>query len=67
MATPTTIADALDVAARNPKSASTDEGRVESHDLESLIAAAKHEAAQSAASKNHFGLRMVKLESPGAG
>ncbi len=67
MATPTTIADALERAALNPKVVSTDEGRVESHDLDQLIAAQRHESAQTAASKNHFGLRIVKLEAPGAG
>jgi len=67
MAIPTTIADALDESARNPKSVSTDKGRVESYDLESLLKAATHEAAQAAASRNHFGLRFVRLESPGAG
>ena len=67
MTTPTTIADALDESARNPKSVSTDKGRVESHDLNDLIAARNHEAATNAAGKNHFGLRFVKLEAPGAG
>ena len=67
MATPTTIADALEQTALNVKSASTDKGRVESHDIKSLLAALQHEAAQTAASRNHFGLRLVKLEAPGAG
>ncbi|NQT12905.1 MAG: hypothetical protein HQ582_09150 [Planctomycetes bacterium] len=67
MATPTTIADALEQAALNPKSASTDKGRVDGHDINSLLAALRHESAQAAASKNHFGLRIVKLEAPGAG
>ena len=67
MATPATIADALEQTSLNPKSASTDKGRVESHDISSLLAALNHEAAQTAASKNHFGLRLIKLEAPGAG
>ena len=67
MTTPTTIADALEQAALNPQVVSTDKGRVESHDLDQLIAAARHESAQIAASKNHFGMRIVKLEAPGAG
>ncbi len=67
MATPTTIADALEQAALNPKSAGTDKGRVESHDIDSLLAALRHKSAQDAASKNHFGLRIVRLEAPGAG
>ncbi len=67
MATPTTIADALEQTALNPRSAGTDKGRVESQDILSLLAVLRHESAQSAAAKNHFGLRIVKLEAPGAG
>ena len=67
MATPTTIADALEQTALNPKSASTDKGRVESHGIKDLLDAIGHESAQTAASRNHFGLRLVKLEAPGAG
>jgi len=67
MATPTTIADALEQTALNPKSASTDKGRVESQDIGSLLEVLRHETAQAAGSTNHFGLRIVKLEAPGAG
>jgi hypothetical protein len=67
MATPTTIADALERAALNPQVVSTDKGRVESHDLDQLLAVQRHESAQTAASKNHFGLRTVRLKAPGAG
>jgi hypothetical protein len=67
MATPTTIADALEQTALNPKSASTDKGRVDSQDIGSLLEALRHESAQTAASKNHFGLSIVRLEAPGAG
>ena len=67
MATPTTVADALEQTALNPKSAGTDKGNVQAHDIGSLLAALRHESAQTAASKNHFGLRIVKLEAPGAG
>ena len=67
MTTPTTIADALERTALNPQIVSTDKGRVESHDIDQLIAAARHESAGTAASRNHFGLRIVKLEAPGAG
>lgn len=67
MATPTTVADALEQTALNPKSAGTDKGRVEAHDIGSLLEALRHESAQAAGSKNHFGLRIVKLEAPGAG
>ncbi len=67
MATPTTIEDALEQTALNPKSASTDKGKVEAHSIGDLLEALGHEAANTAASKNHFGLRMVKLKAPGAG
>ncbi len=67
MATPTTIEDALERAALNPKVVSTDKGRVEAHDIGDLLEALGHESANTAATKNHFGLRMVKIEAPGAG
>ncbi len=67
MATPVTIADAIEQTALNPKSAGTDKGRVESQDIGDLLDAVGRESAQTAASKNHFGLRMVKLIAPGAG
>ncbi len=67
MATPTSLSDALEQTALNPKSAGTDKGNVQAHDIGQLLEALRHESAQSAASKNHFGLRFVKLEAPGAG
>jgi hypothetical protein len=67
MATPTTIADALERTALNPASAGTDKGRVESQSIGDLLDALRHESAQAAASKNHFGLRIVKIDFPGAG
>ncbi|KKM67562.1 hypothetical protein LCGC14_1469840 [marine sediment metagenome] len=67
MATPTTIADAITQTALNPKSASTDKGRIEAHDIGDLLDALRHESAGTAAGKNHFGLRIVKLDFPGAG
>ncbi|MHC4704872.1 MAG: hypothetical protein ACYTFQ_30355, partial [Planctomycetota bacterium] len=63
MATPATIAAALDAAARNPKAVSTDKGKVESHDIGSILAALRQESAATAVGKNHFGLRFVKIES----
>ena len=67
MATPTTIADALEQTALNPKSAGIDKATVTSHGIASLLEALRHESAQASASKNHFGLRIVRLEAPGAG
>ncbi len=67
MATPTSISDAIERTALNPKSASTGKGNVQAHDIGSLLEALRHESAQDAASKNHFGLRIVRLEAPGAG
>jgi hypothetical protein len=67
MATPTTIADAIEQTALNPKSVFTDKAKVDAHDIASLLAARRHEAAATAMGENHFGLRFVKLEAPGAG
>ena len=67
MATPTSISDALEQTALNPKSAGTDKGQVESHDIGQILKALRHESAQAAASKNHLGLRFFRLEAPGAG
>ena len=67
MATPTSISDALEQTALNPKSASTDKGKVESQDIGDLLDVLRHESAQTSASKNHFGLRIVKVDFPGAG
>ena len=67
MALPTTIADALEETALGPKVVSTNQGRVESHDIKDLLAALRHTTAQTAASRNHFGLRIVKMEPPGGG
>lgn len=67
MAAPTTIEDALTQTALNPKAASTDKGKVESHPIGDLLEALRHESAQSAVSKNHFGLSIVRLDFPGAG
>ena len=67
MATPTTIEDALEQAALNPKSVATDKGSVTARNIGDLLQALGHESANTAASKNHFGLRLVKIEAPGAG
>ncbi len=67
MTTPTTIAAALTQTALNPKAVSTDKGKVEAHPIGDLLDALGNEAAATAAGKNHFGLRMVRLDFPGAG
>ena len=67
MATPTTIADALEQAALNPHSAGTGTSWVRGQNLVQLLEVLRHERAQTAVSKNHLGLRMVKLKAPGAG
>ena len=67
MAAPTTIEEAIEQTALNPKAASTDKGKVEAQPIGDLLDAQGRESANAAASKNHFGLRMVKLEAPGAG
>lgn len=67
MATPTTIAAAILRTALNPKVVSTDKSRVESHDIEPLLAAERHEAGVTAATRDHFGVRFTKIIAPRAG
>jgi len=62
-----TIPAAIEENALGPKKASGDSGSVEQHNIADQIEAAKFSGAQSAASKNHLGLRFVQLQPPGAG
>ena len=48
MALPTTIADAIELAAKSPKKTKVDGTEIEEHDLKSLIAADDHTAAKTA-------------------
>ena len=69
MAAPTTIADALEQAALQPKavSFSVSGHTITNRDLKELQDARDRELAQQAASTTGFGLRFRKLIPPGAG
>lgn len=64
----TTIEDAYDAAARGlVKKSSEGDRQVEFYGLEELLKAKQQEAANSAASQPHFGLRFSKIVPPGCG
>lgn len=68
MATPETIADAIDAKARaGVKSASEGDRRFENYSIAELIEAERHAASKAAAAKPHLGLRMTKIVPPGGG
>ena len=58
---------AIDNAATQPKQVSVDGTSVVAQDIDSLIKAADRSASKNAAKRNHFGLRMAKIEPPGGG
>lgn len=64
------ISDKISSTAQGPKRVRTDAGEVESHDLESMIAADKYLAGKSAVastqSNTRRGLRFNKLIPPGS-
>ena len=60
------ITSNLEQAASQPQRVRTDAGEVETHDLESIIAADKYLSAKAAAKTKSRGLRFNKLEPPGA-
>jgi len=62
-----TVREAVEENALGPRKASGDSGSVEQHPLKDQIEAARFEGAQSAAGKNHLGLRFIKLDPPGGG
>jgi hypothetical protein len=62
-----TIAGAIEETAKGPARVTVDGTTVEAQKIADQIAAAKHAASNTAAGRNHFGLRFVKLEPPGAG
>lgn len=66
MAIPEDIDDAISLVARSPKRTKVKGTEVEEHDLQSLIEADRYIAAKNASSKNHLGLRFVKITPPGA-
>lgn len=67
MPTQEEINDAIAENLIGPKQVQGDEGTVTQHDLDDQIKAAKHLAANTAAAKNHRGLRFTKLIPQGPG
>lgn len=62
-----TIQDAIEETAKGPAQVSIDGNTMTAQKIADQIAADRYLAAQQAASRNHFGLRFVKLQPPGAG
>ena len=62
-----TIQDAIEETAKGPAQVSADGTTVSAMDIAKQIEADRYLAAKTAATKNHFGLRFVRLEPPGAG
>ena len=67
MTTPTTVSNAIDQNARGPKSVRVGGESVEQHSIQDQIAADQYAKAQSAAAKNHLGVRFIQIIPPGAG
>lgn len=67
MATPDNIEDAISLVATGPKRTKVKGTEVEEHDLDQLIRADNHIAGKTAGSRNHLGLRFIKIIPPGAG
>lgn len=59
--------DELEKLAKNPKSATVDGVSATAQDVDAIIKIQDRAAAKTAASRNHFGLRLAKIEPPGAG
>lgn len=67
MTTPNTISEAIDENARGPKRVQVGNESVEAHPIQDQIAADRYAKGQSAAAKNHFGIRFGQIIPPGAG
>lgn len=61
------IEDQLLETALSPAEVAVDDQRVKGQPLADLIKAADRAKAATSAGSNHFGIRMVRLEAPGAG
>lgn len=61
------INDAIVESATGPQKVVVDGVTVEQHPLADQILAQQHVARQSAAARNHGGIRFFKCEPPGAG
>lgn len=62
-----TVADAIENNALGPKRVQVGNQSVEQHSIEEQIAADRHGKANTAAGKNHFGVRFIQIVPPGAG
>lgn len=61
------LSQQIEDAAGQPRSATVDGVSATSHSLPDLIEADKYLAGKTAATKNHLGIRSVKLEPGGCG
>jgi len=62
-----TIQDAIEETAKGPARVSVDGTTVDAQKIADQILADRYTAGKTAASRNHLGLRFVKLVPPGAG
>lgn len=67
MSTPETISEAIDENARGPKRVQVGNQSVEAHPIQDQIAADRYAKGESGTSRNHMGLRFMKIIPPGAG
>lgn len=67
MTTPSTISNAIDENARNPRRVQVGNQSVETQPIQDQIAADAYGKASTAGSKTHLGLRFVQIVPPGAG
>jgi len=61
------LSDKIERSAGGPRRVSVDGVSVEGQPIGEMIEADRYAKAQSATSRNHFGLRFAKLEPPRAG
>lgn len=67
MTTPSTVSNAIDQNARGPKRVQVGSESVEQHPIADQIAADQYAKSQTAAGKNHLGIRFIQIVPPGAG
>jgi len=62
-----TIAEQIEETAKSPAKVTVDGTTVDGQKIADLIAADQYLQGRTAASRNHFGIRLVKLTPPGGG
>lgn len=67
MTAPSTIPDAIEQNALGPKKVKVRDQEVEQHSLQDQIEADRYNKGQTAATRNHFGIRFGKIDPPGCG